>query len=272
VDRKKLNPTDPGSLETIGEKLFINNQLFARAFRYHARALAEERKLKERSKFTSLSWLHFIFEEYECRCFWFPIFELSRRIFLTSILAVIYPGRMQQVVVGLLATLFSCAMYQFFNPYIKDDDDIVAIVASVQLILIYVAAIAAYVADAADEKQAFYSGTAFGVVLIIILFLSFIVAVFYVLMEVFGYVALQDTIDNISKKSFWGFWHPTSSAQYQQNEQYEQTDSDLEMRPTDLLSNQSSFNNTPMIYPEDNDQIQEENESKTALECGSSVC
>ena len=90
---------------------------------------------------------------YECRTFWFPIFEVCRRLILSAVVAVFYPGSMQQVIVALLGAILSGVVYAYYAPYIEDDDEVVSAVAQAQLVLIYVAAVAAYASDAADSAE-----------------------------------------------------------------------------------------------------------------------
>ena len=121
----------------------------------------------------------------------FPVFELARRLFLSSVLAVFYPGSTRQVIIGLLGAMCSCIVYFYYEAFIEDDDDVVSAVAQVQLVLVYFAALAIYAADGRDEQQAAFSGVAFGVVLLLIFFASFVVAAYVTLLEVFGYSSLR---------------------------------------------------------------------------------
>ena len=121
----------------------------------------------------------------------FPVFELARRLFLSSVLAVIYPGSTRQVIIGLLGAMLSCIVYFYYEAFIEDDDDVVSAVAQVQLVLVYFAALAIYAADGQDEKEAAFSGVAFGVVLLLIFFASYVVAAYVTLLEIFGYSSLR---------------------------------------------------------------------------------
>ena len=128
---------------------------------------------------------------YEPRCYLFPVFELARRLFLSSVLAVFYPGSTRQVIIGLLGAMLSCIVYFYYEAFTEDDDDVVSAVAQVQLVLVYFAALAIYAADGQDEKEAAFSGVAFGVVLLLIFFASFVVAAYVTLLEIFGYSSLR---------------------------------------------------------------------------------
>ena len=73
---------------------------------------------------------------YEPRAYLFPVFEMARRLFLTSVLAVCWPGTMQQVSVAMLGAGVSFGVYAFFEAYIEDDDDVVSTVAQAELVLL----------------------------------------------------------------------------------------------------------------------------------------
>lgn len=101
-NRNKLNPPlshlqNPHMSESEGDA-----DGFQREKRRHTLAMGELAKLKVRNDDDRLRGLEFLYEEYEPRCYLFPIFEVARRLFLSSALAVFYPGSMQQLVVGLL--------------------------------------------------------------------------------------------------------------------------------------------------------------------------
>jgi len=171
---------------------------FLRERRRHFVALGELAKIEIRNADESIAGLEFLYEEYEPRCYLFPIFEMARRLFLTSVLAVFYPGSMQQVLVGLLGAMSSFLVYNHYEAFIEDDDDMVASVAQGQLVLIYFGALAVYVSDVTDQKREVFSGAAFGVVLVLIFFTSFVVAAYTVMLNVFGDASLRTTSSRIS--------------------------------------------------------------------------
>jgi len=164
-NRAKLNPT---VLAPVDNDMARNDDDdvdgFQRERRRHANAMGELAKLKVRANDASIAGLEFLFEDFEPRCYMFPIFEVVRRLFLSSVLAVFYPGSLQQVVVGLLGAMLSYVVYVYYEAYIEDDDDVVAIVASGQLVLIYFAALAVYASDISDKKRGVFRGTPFGIV------------------------------------------------------------------------------------------------------------
>ena len=109
---------------------------------------------------------------------------------------------MQQVVVGLLGSMVSFLVYSSTEAYIEDDDDFVSSVAQGQVVFTYFAALAVYTSDVSDQKRDIFSSTSFGVVLIIIFFASFIVAVWVILLDVFGYSSLLDVYNEVIKRCY----------------------------------------------------------------------
>jgi len=155
-------------------------------------------KVDQRQDCPEIKSFEFLFEEYEPRYYLFPVFELVRRLFLSSVLAVFYPGSMQQVVVGLLGAMLSYVVYSYCDAYISNDDDVVAAVAQGQLVLIYFAALAIYTSDVADQKRGVFSNAAFGLLLVLLFLASFIVGAYVTLLEFFGDSEIKRTVTRIS--------------------------------------------------------------------------
>jgi len=158
----------------------------------HMKAINQLEKLELRDSDDSLEALAFVFEEYKPRCYLFPIFEITRRIFLTSVLAIFYPGSTRQSVIGMLGAMLACVVYYYYEPFIEDDDNVVSAVAQGELVLIYFAALAVFTAQAVDESRRAFSNLGFGVVLVMIFFTSSLVAIYVILLDVFGYERLFD--------------------------------------------------------------------------------
>lgn len=159
--------------------------------RHHRTATVELIKLKQRNADGTIVGLEFLIEEFTPRCYFFPVFELARRLFLSSVLAVFYPGSAQQLVVGVLGAMGSYVVYSFHQPYINDDDNVVAIVSAGQLVLLYFAALAVYTSDVSDQKRGTFTGVGFGAVLVVIFFAGFLVAAYVTVLDLFGYSTLR---------------------------------------------------------------------------------
>ena len=93
--------------------------------------------------------------------------------------------------------MISYLIYSHFEAFIEDDDDVVSWWAQVQLVLVYFAALAIYAADGQDEKQGVFSGAAFGVVLLLIFFISFVIGACVTLLEYFGYSSLRSVFTDL---------------------------------------------------------------------------
>ena len=203
---KKLNPTLEDESSTAHDAKVESSQVvdrvedLKRETRRHTRAMGQIKKLELRDKDDSLSALEFLFEEYTPRCFLFPIFEIGRRIALTSVLAVFYPGSTRQSVVGLLGAMLSCLVYYVYEPFIEDDDNVVSAVAQGELVLIFFAALAVYTSQESDESRQAFSSVAFGIVLVLIFFASSLVAAYVILLDIFGYSSLLDARSQVLKR------------------------------------------------------------------------
>ena len=165
---------------------------FERQRRRHAKVMIQLEKINLRDANEALAGLEFVFEEYEPRCYLFPVFELVRRLFLSAVLAVFYPGSGQQIVIGLLGAMCSYVVYSHYEAFIEDDDDVVATVAQGEVVLIYFAALAIYTSEVSDSKEGIYSGVVFGLLLVIVFFAALGAAIYLVLLDVFGYASLRN--------------------------------------------------------------------------------
>ena len=104
--------------QTISSKFGSDLDMFARAEKQrHDLAMSQRDKIETRNRDETIEGLRFFFEEYEPRCYLFPVFEIVRRLFLSSVLTVLFPGSAQQVVIGLLGAMnsveFLCSLRIF---------------------------------------------------------------------------------------------------------------------------------------------------------------
>lgn len=150
-------------------------------------------KLRIRDADESVKFLSFLYEDFRPSYYLFPVFEIVRRVALTSVLAVCYPGTSQQVYVGLLGSMLSYLVFTSSKAFIDHDDNVLADVASAELVLVYFSALAVYVADVADDgsSQAAFASSAFGVFLVFVYFMTFGIAVAIILLDLFGYTTLR---------------------------------------------------------------------------------
>lgn len=146
----------------------------------------EKRKERQEMDNSRIKYLEFLFEDYKPRSFLFPVFEILSRLFLSSIVAVFYPGSMQQVVVALIGAVFSLTVYSSCEPFIEENDDCVAALAQLELVLIYIGALGVYISDTTDQATDFFTGDIFDFLMVALIFLTFIASVRLILLENFG--------------------------------------------------------------------------------------
>ena len=82
----------------------------------------------------ALAFLHAAFEP---RALWWPLVEALRAVLLTGFLALVSPGTVTQLFLGVLVAL-ACALVQIWSvPYRAPENNLVAAVASAGLVLSY---------------------------------------------------------------------------------------------------------------------------------------
>ena len=117
------------------------------------------------------------------------------------ILSFAFSQRSPPVPLILIQAMISFLVYFKFEAYIKGDDDIVSAFAQGQLVLIYFGSLAIFASDEAEQKTKAFTGSGFGVVLVLIFFSSSIVAICVIVLEIFGYSDLGDAFSKITKKT-----------------------------------------------------------------------
>ncbi len=83
--------------------------------------------------------LAFLWSAYE-PCFWYwEIIETFRRIMLTAVLSILAPGSSKQNVFGIVLTFLFTKLYGFYQPYLEDNDDLLADLGQVQIFFTFFA-------------------------------------------------------------------------------------------------------------------------------------
>jgi hypothetical protein len=92
---------------------------------------AREALLKDKSAgaHAMLRSTQFLFKEYEPRFWWFEVFECARRLMLTGGTVFFLEGSATQVAAGMLVALISIQIYARTQPYIRHQDDTLAMAA-----------------------------------------------------------------------------------------------------------------------------------------------
>jgi hypothetical protein len=96
------------------------------------RTMDEEDKITEQRKLDipnnpELKSIQFLFKEYEPYYWWYEIFECVRRLMLTGGSVMFMEGSATQVVCGMLMALLAIHVASMCQPFIEDDDDVLAL-------------------------------------------------------------------------------------------------------------------------------------------------
>ncbi|GMH83903.1 hypothetical protein TL16_g09752 [Triparma laevis f. inornata] len=105
-----------------------------------------------------LARLKFLYDSYECKCWWFEVFETWRKLMLTSGLIFFSAGSASQIVVSIMICLLSMRVYSGVGPFINENDDKLAETAQWQLFFTLFGALMLRVdvtAEYGDDKDAF---------------------------------------------------------------------------------------------------------------------
>ena len=89
------------------------------------------------------------------------------------------------MLVGLLIAMLSHRIYSGVEPFINDDDDIIAEVAQTQLVLVFFANLLLYVGEHTEDEASFATNL-FGVVLVLVMSAGAFAAIYYILVDTFG--------------------------------------------------------------------------------------
>ncbi|GMI17565.1 hypothetical protein TrLO_g3910 [Triparma laevis f. longispina] len=88
----------------------------------------ELRVKAERDKNEALVKTGFLWDEYIDKYWWFEVFDCMRRLSQTGLLIFIFRGKASQVVVAMIVSAISVALYINWKPYVKHTDNQLAII------------------------------------------------------------------------------------------------------------------------------------------------
>jgi len=92
--------------------------------------------------------------------------EVLRKLFLTVVAVFFMEGSASQILATLLVALAACGCLRSFNPYLADDDDVMAAGAQLGLVLASLSALCIKVNVTADDS---WSEEAFDAMLVVLL-------------------------------------------------------------------------------------------------------
>jgi len=87
--------------------------------------------------------IRFLWFDYEERCFWFEMAELSQKLVLTNFLLLVNLGeggghKLLRLFIGLLIALFGLTLQLILQPFRKRSDDAIACVVRLMLVLFFI--------------------------------------------------------------------------------------------------------------------------------------
>ena len=83
--------------------------------------------------------IRFLWSAYEAEYWYWEVIECTRRILLTAVLSVIYPGTALQSLFGMVFAIFYIKLYGTYHPYLEDSDDAIAEFSQYQIFFVYLA-------------------------------------------------------------------------------------------------------------------------------------
>jgi hypothetical protein len=195
--RRRLNPdVDHQTIRTpsgrtIGEaRADAANQededFLHEALERHAESMVQFQKLEARANDPTLESVRFLYEEFKPSCFMFMVYEVSRRIFLTGCLSMFVPDSISQIAIGLLGSLISYRVFNYYAPYVEEDDGVVSEVAQTELVLVFFYALMVFATDNLEQHDGVFSGKVFASLLVVLLASTLLIALWLIILANFS--------------------------------------------------------------------------------------
>ena len=124
-----------------------------------------ELRASDRDENKNLHKISFLWDDYEPEMWWFEIFECFRRQFLTGLLVFVKQGSASQIVLAMVLAFGSFGVYVRFAPFVKDEDDVIAITAQISL---FFSLFASLLIKANIDEEDGYNQFWFGVLMIVL--------------------------------------------------------------------------------------------------------
>ena len=183
-----IAPEDHQFLITAGRELSFVTQLL---------------KVNKRDTDQSIQHLSFLYEEYECRAYLFSVFDCFRKLALSGLLVFLYPGSSTQIGFATLFALICAKVYSHVRPYVEDEDDLIAEFAMEALTIVFFLSLMLYVSTQCEEADnqtnkatRVFAGPVFSGTVIALLSCLLLITFSIILLEVFGYEAISNTLVN----------------------------------------------------------------------------
>ena len=156
------------------------------ALERHAESMVQFQKLEARANDPTLESVRFLYEEFKPSCFMFMVYEVSRRIFLTGCLSMFVPDSISQIAIGLLGSLISYRVFNYYEPYVEGDDGTVSEVAQTELVLVFFYALMVFATNNLEQHDGVFSGKVFASLLVVLLASTLLVALWLIIVANFS--------------------------------------------------------------------------------------
>lgn len=93
-----------------------------------------------------------MYEAYEPAYWWWEVLELYRKLFLCAILQYVQPDSPSQIIIAIVFTVFYSSFFSFHAPYIADEDDLLMVIAQLEIFSVALASLLLKVRVAANAK------------------------------------------------------------------------------------------------------------------------
>lgn len=150
-NRKFINP-DWKMVIDSSEKKFVSNRVI------------QKEKIKVRNTYEQIANISLLFDSYVPKRWYFELFDCVRRLLLGAIPVLVMQGSTLQVIMVLLVSLASVAVYMQFQPYIHVHDNQLAILTQWSITLVVIASLIIQVQAVSSGSD--YKGL--GVVMVLI--------------------------------------------------------------------------------------------------------
>lgn len=84
----------------------------------------------------------FLWRDYKPKYWYWELIETTRRLSLTALLSVLFPGSIGQIIIGLTVTTLYIKLYSIHSPYLEREDNIFAELAQFQILFVNFAVLA----------------------------------------------------------------------------------------------------------------------------------
>ena len=96
------------------------------------------------------------------------------------------PDSISQIAIGLLGSLISYRVFNYYAPYVEEDDGVVSEVAQAELVLVFFYALMVFATDNLEQHDGVFSGKVFASLLVVLLASTLLIAVRLIILAIFS--------------------------------------------------------------------------------------